>query len=201
MSRSSIIGSLLCVAAFASVSCNNAAPPRPVAPRSSEAVVNAAAKRPAVSERAINSVQGETIATPEGRSFKLSEFRGQVIVVDFWATWCAPCREQAPQLAQLSQRYRDKGVQVIGLSLNERTDQSEVQDFIKTVGMTYTIGYADDRVSAAFLSGTEDETGSPPIPQLFIFGKDGRLVEHLIGFNQSHGLAFLDRVVNEQLSR
>jgi hypothetical protein len=87
------------------------------------------------------------------------------------------------------------------MSLNERKDQSEVLDFIKQAGMNYTVGYADDRLSAAFLSGTEDETGQPPIPQLFIFGKDGRLIEHLIGYRQDHGLPYLEQIVTEQLAR
>jgi thiol-disulfide isomerase/thioredoxin len=123
------------------------------------------------------------------------------VVVDFWATYCPPCKKQAPELARLSKAFRDKGVEVVGLSLNEQKDQAEVLDFIKSVGMTYNVAYAGERVSAAFLTGTEDETGLPPIPQLFIFGKDGSLVEYLVGYNDSHGLPFLERVVSEQLSR
>ncbi|MEP7270548.1 MAG: TlpA disulfide reductase family protein [Acidobacteriota bacterium] len=157
--------------------------------------------RLAAKDRAIAKVLNEAVAKPDGTEFKLADFAGKVVLVDIWATWCPPCREQAPQLAKLSQKYRDQGVEVVGLSVNEKKDQAEVLDFVKQAGMTYTVGYAGDRVSAAFLSGTEDETGQPPIPQLFVFGKDGRLVEHLVGYNESHGLTFLERIVGEQLSR
>lgn len=185
--------------------CNNAAPPRLVPPSTDGGTGRAAAAtgptRDSVNERAIAGVWNEAIARPDGSTFKLSDFKGKIVVVDFWATWCPPCREQAPQLAKLSQKYRGKGLEVVGLSLNEKKDQAEVLEFVKSAGMNYRIGYAGDRISAGFLTGTEDETGMPPIPQLFIFGRDGRLVEYLVGYNESHGLPFLERVVTEQLAR
>jgi len=193
---------LLLVAAVVS-ECNNAAPPRPVASsrEPGKSTASSGPNRSNVNERAIAGVWNVPLTRPDGSKFQLSDFKGKVVVVDFWATYCPPCKKQAPELARLSKAFRDKGVEVVGLSLNEQKDQAEVLDFIKSVGMTYNVAYAGERVSAAFLTGTEDETGLPPIPQLFIFGKDGSLVEYLVGYNDSHGLPFLERVVSEQLSR
>ena len=70
---------------------------------------------------------------------------------------------------------------------------------IERAGMTYHVGYADQKLSAAFLAGTEDDTGSAPIPQLFILGRDGQLVEHLIG-DAPQNTARLQQVISQQLS-
>jgi thiol-disulfide isomerase/thioredoxin len=157
--------------------------------------------RAATVERSVEAVRSDSISRPQGPSFTLGDFKGKVVVVDFWATFCGPCRQQTPELVELSRRHRDKGLEVVGLTIDEKKDEGLVLDFMKSMGMDYTIGYADDRFSRAFLKGTEDETGSPPIPQIFIFAKDGKLVEHLVGYSAEHGVEYLDRIVSEQLAR
>ena len=202
MGRVRVVGWFLCFVALASLACNTAAPPRPVGDLGTVRAAGGGSRSAAVNERAIEGVRRLAMSKPDGTSFKLADFDGKIVIVDFWATYCPPCRKQAPELAELWQRYHDKGVEVVGMSLDDVKDQTEVLDFIKQAGMNYTVGYADDRLSAAFLSGTEDETGQPPIPQLFIFGKDGRLIEHVIGYDQNHDmLPLLERIVTEQLAR
>jgi thiol-disulfide isomerase/thioredoxin len=176
-----------------SLACNSAAPPRPV--------TSGTGGQPKANQRAIESIRYSSIPKLDGNAFKLADFDGKVLIVDLWATWCGPCREQAPQLAELSSRYRDQGLEVVGLSLDEQSNQAGVAEFIKTVGINYTVGYASNRVSGAVLTGTEDETGDPPIPQLFIFGRDGKLVEHLIGYRSDHGLDYLAQIVTKQLAK
>jgi thiol-disulfide isomerase/thioredoxin len=195
---SSLLGVLL--------ACNTAAPPQPVASTGSSmgSAIPASAMPKAPGKpslRAIAEAQGLNVPKHTGGSLKLSDLRGQVLVVDFWGTWCAPCRKQAPQLAELNKRYRDQGLTVIGMSLDDqKDDQQLVNDFIKKTGINYTIAYPGRIVSDAFLKGTEDDTGSPPIPQLFIFSKDGKLVEHLIGEYPDKGLSYLEQVVKQQLA-
>jgi peroxiredoxin len=104
-------------------------------------------------------------------------------------------------LAELNKRYHDKGLAVIGLSLDDpKQDQKLVKDFIKQASINYTIAYPSRIVTDAFLKGTEDDTGQPPIPQLFIFGKNGKVVEHLIGERPGQGLEYLEQIVTQQLS-
>jgi thiol-disulfide isomerase/thioredoxin len=194
---------LALVSAF-SLACNTAPPPQPVGEGSA---VNTGAsatrpaaprKRAAVNARGLEAVEAVVIPQPRGKQFKLADLKGKVVVVDFWATWCPPCREQAPLLAELNKRHRERGLAVVGLTSDEPSDEDKVLRFVKQAGINYTVGYADDALSASFLAGTEDETGLPPIPQVFVFTRDGRLAEHLVGGSgQNH--ARLEEVVAELL--
>src|SRR5262245_40181011 len=136
------------------------------------------------------------IRTTDGRTIKLSDYRGKVLVMDFWATWCPPCRQETPQLARLSRENRDRGLEVIGLHIDDRGRSSpeDIRKLITNFGITYTIGLATDEMFTSYL-GEEDDT----IPQTLVFGRDGRLLKHLIGYSPSHGKE-LDEVVNQALA-
>lgn len=136
------------------------------------------------------------VRTMDGRTIKLSDYRGKVLVMDFWATWCPPCRLETPQLARLARENRDRGLEVIGLHIDDRGKSSpeDIRKFIDHYGITYTVGLATDDMFSSYL-GTEDDT----IPQTLVFGRDGRLIKHLSGYTQSHGKE-LDEAVNQALA-
>jgi thiol-disulfide isomerase/thioredoxin len=135
------------------------------------------------------------IRTVDGRT-KLSDYRGKVLVMDFWATWCPPCRQETPQLARIAREKGDRGVEVIGLHIDDRGRSSpgDIRKFVDHYGIGYTVGMATDDMFIAYL-GTEDDT----IPQTLVFGRDGKLIKHLIGYSQSDGKA-LDEAVNQALA-
>jgi len=187
-----LIASLLTVSAL-SLGCNNAADQRLAA-----GAKDAADKKPPINQQAIQDSLDVPVAKIDGGTLKLAEYSGKVLVVDFWATYCPPCVKQAPQLAALNERYRDRGLAVVGLTSDPKEDQSKVEEFIKKAGINYTIGYDNSWLSGAFLKGTEDDSGQPPIPQLFVIARDGRVIEHLIG-EQPGRMQYLEKVVNEQL--
>lgn len=203
----------ICLLLFAAAilsACDSAPPPKAVTEVLSreEMAKTVSANRKAKSsspgavirDKTIQAVNDWEMTQPEGKKFKFASLKGKVILVDVWATWCGPCREQTPKLAALQEKYRDKGLAVVGLSLDEQSEEAEVLKFMKEAGVNYTIAYAPDKVSGAFLDGTEDETGSAPIPQLFVIGKDGRVVEHLIGNDPRHSIARLEEVIVAQLN-
>lgn len=182
----SYLTAILLIGATFTAACNSAAPPRPIDGLT-------------LSERAKIASEVE-IKKLDGGTFKLSDFQGKVLVVDFWATYCPPCVRQVPQLAELSRKYRDKGLEVVGLTSDEKADQKKVLEFLKKAGADYTIGYDDPRLSSAFLRGTENEDGTTPIPQLFVISRDGRVVDHMIGESPQRGIEYLEQVVSQQLS-
>jgi len=192
---------VLIVIVATSSACNSAAPPRSI----EDSTISASAQRtrapiPERDPKAIESASSVEVTKLDGETFRLSDFRGKVLVVDFWATYCPPCVRQVPQLAELSKKYRDKGLEVVGLTSDDKADQEKVLEFLKKAGADYTIGYDNQWISSAFLKGTEDETGAPPIPQLFVISRDGRVVEHMIGDSPQRGIKYLEQVVNQQLS-
>jgi peroxiredoxin len=192
----SLVAIVLAVSVF-SLACSDAAAPQPVS--GPTAMTTTANKRSAASQEAIKNVMDVPIAKLDGSTFKLADYHGKVLVVDFWATFCPPCVKQVPHLAAMNEKYRDRGLQVVGLTAYPKEDQQQVEDFIKKFGMNYTVAYDNSWIASAFLKGTEDESGSPPIPQLFVIGRDGRVVEHFIG-EQPGRMDQLEKVVTEQLS-
>jgi peroxiredoxin len=153
-------------------------------------------------EKAMNEAYDVPLAKLDGTSMKLSDFKGKVVVLDFWATNCAPCVKWVPQLAKFYDRYRDRGLEIVGLTSDEKSDQKIVEDFIKKWGLNYTVAYGNTWVSRAFLKGFEDETGAPPIPQLFVISRDGRVVGHHIGFNSENGekdVETIEKIIVQEL--
>ena len=177
--------------------CNTAAPPRAIDDPANSARL-AQKQAPPRDQQAIDTASKVQITKVGGGTFKLSDFRGKVLLVDFWATSCPPCVRLVPQLAELSRKYRDQGLEVIGLTSDEQENEQQVVEFLKKQGADYTVGYDNRWLSSAFLKGTEDEIG-PPIPQLFVISRDGRVVEHMIGENPQR-VKELDRIVSEQLA-
>lgn len=136
------------------------------------------------------------IPTIDGRTIKLSDYRGKVLVMDFWATWCGPCQQETPQLARLARENGARGLEVIGLHIDDRgrSSRDAIRKFIDHYGIGYTVGLATDEMFTSYL-GEEDDT----IPQTLIFGRDGRLIKHFIGYSPTDGKA-LDEAVNQALA-
>jgi cytochrome c biogenesis protein CcmG/thiol:disulfide interchange protein DsbE len=135
------------------------------------------------------------IPTMDGRTIGFSDYRGKVLVVDFWATWCPPCRQETPALVKIANELGPRGVEVLGLHIDDRGRSSPdtIRDFVKQFGISYTIGLATDEMFIAYL-GREDDA----IPQTLVFGRDGRLVAHLIGYDPSS--PDLDQAVQQALA-
>jgi len=107
-----------------------------------------------------------------GGTFRLADQRGQVVVVNFWASWCPPCRTEAPVLERAWQRHRGQGIQFIGLDVWD-TD-SDARSFMSQYGTDYPNG-PDNAGHAAINYGV---TG---LPETFIIRPDGTIAQHWIG--------------------
>jgi cytochrome c biogenesis protein CcmG/thiol:disulfide interchange protein DsbE len=109
----------------------------------------------------------------DGKTVKLSDFKGKVRIVDFWATWCPPCRGEIPHFVALQKKYKKKGLEVIGLSV-DRDGPDVVNKFAKEQGINYTSLMADDKAMS-------DYGGIRGIPTTFVIDRDGNIVKKYVG--------------------
>ena len=115
-----------------------------------------------------------TLPDLEGNSLTLSDFKGKVIILDFWATWCPPCRVEIPDFVQLYDKYEDEGLLIIGVSL-DRGDSRSVKQFSESYKINYPIVLGNFNV-------TEDYGGIRGIPTTFIIDRKGDIKEKYVGY-------------------
>lgn len=136
------------------------------------------------------------IPTTDGNTIQLSSYRGKVLVLDFWATWCPPCRDEIPQLVRIARENRARGVEVVGLHIDDqgRSSPEAIQKFLQQFNVNYTVGLASNELFVAYL-GSEETA----IPQTLVFDRSGKAIAHLIGYDQGHAQK-LDEAVNKALA-
>jgi thiol-disulfide isomerase/thioredoxin len=109
----------------------------------------------------------------DGKPVNFSQFKGKVVVLDFWATWCVPCRSEIPGYVKLQEKYKDKGLVMVGVSLDQQGPEV-VKKFISDFRMNYQVVIGDDAVVEAF-------GGIDGIPTTFIIDRTGMIRDKKVG--------------------
>ncbi len=117
-----------------------------------------------------------TLKDLSGKNVTLSSFKGRPVLLDFWATWCGPCRMSIPYVQAFYQKHQAEGLVVLGVNMDE--DPSQVPEFVKYLKMTYPV------LLAAGTSVPQDY-GVEGIPSFVIINQEGRVVRRYQGFGQS----------------
>jgi len=113
-----------------------------------------------------------SLVSVDGKTVKLSDYKGKIVIVDFWATWCPPCRKGIPDLIAIQKEFKNDVV-VIGISLDRET-KTDVPSFVKNYGINYPIVYGDGKVDRSF-------GGIEAIPTAFVIDKKGNIVDKHVG--------------------
>jgi peroxiredoxin len=132
-----------------------------------------------------------SIPTLERTTFRLADYRGKVVFLNFWATWCPPCKEEMPAMERLYQRYKDKGLVVLAVSVDTE-GVPIVTPFVKEYKLTFPIGF-DHKMAVA------EEYGVRGLPTSFLVDKRGTLVGLALGPREWNGKA--SRALIESLLR
>jgi peroxiredoxin len=108
-----------------------------------------------------------------GKTVRLSDFHGKVVLLNFWATWCPPCKEEMPWFVDLQQRYGPQGLQVIGVAMDD-ADTKTIASFARKLGVNYPVLLGKEAVAQAY-------GNIQFLPDSFYIGRDGRIFRHVQG--------------------
>ena len=171
-------------------------PPTNAAPANNAPPANAP---PAASVSLPQNLRETKLQTLDGGSLKLSDYSDKVLIVNVWATWCGPCRQEMPELVKMNSEYKSRGLVVLGFatSYNEHNDQEHVKDFIRAQNINYKFVWDDGTMVAPLVQIVH---GQSVIPQSFVISRDGRIVKHFEGFNPYSTPQLMRQAVEDALA-
>jgi thiol-disulfide isomerase/thioredoxin len=109
----------------------------------------------------------------DASTLRLSDYAGKVVLIDFWATWCPPCKAELPTLNKMYQDLKDRGFTIIGLSVDQG-EQADIAEAVKAFGLSYPVGLANEDVQKAY-------GGIRAVPTKFLLDKEGGVRQHYVG--------------------
>jgi len=127
-----------------------------------------------------------TLKTLDDQEITLSKLRGKVVLLDFWATWCGPCKESIPHLVEIYKAYQQKGLEVIGMNV-DKGDVSGVHRFVKSMDIPYPIIITPDKVARNY--------GVTGLPTTILLDKQGRIRDKIPGFSSKIDQEIVAKVV------
>jgi thiol-disulfide isomerase/thioredoxin len=125
----------------------------------------------------------------DGKTTRLSDFRGKAVLLNFWATWCGPCKIEMPWFVDLQKQYGAEGLQIVGVAMDDAS-KDDIRKFAKDMGVNYPILIGKDSVGDQY-------GGIPALPESFVIARDGKIVDKLIGLR---GKSEIEDAIKKALS-
>jgi len=114
------------------------------------------------------------LKTLDGKPVKLSSFRGKAVLLNFWATWCGPCKVETPWLVDFYKQYQPQGLEIVGVAMDDSGSGKEIAKFVKEMNVNYTILEGTDAVGDAY-------GGIDGLPITFFIDRNGKIVKMVVG--------------------
>jgi len=130
-----------------------------------------------------------TLESISGQSIRLSDLRGKAVLLNFWATWCAPCKIEMPWFVELQNEYGSQGLQIVGVAMDD-SSKEDIAKFARDMGVNYPVLIGKEAVG-------EEYGGVPALPESFFIGRDGKIVDKIIGLK---GKAEIEDSIKKALS-
>jgi peroxiredoxin len=110
----------------------------------------------------------------DGSNLRLSDLRGKAVLLNFWATWCPPCKVEMPWFVELQKQYGPQGLQIVGVAMDAGNAHDEVAKFAKEMGLNYPVLLGNDKIADQY-------GGVDSLPTTFYIGRDGKIVTRVFG--------------------
>jgi peroxiredoxin len=114
-----------------------------------------------------------SLDTLDGKTMRLSDLRGKAVLLNFWATWCGPCKIEMPWFVDLQNQYGSQGLQIVGVAMDDGSKE-DIAKFAKDMGVNYPILIGKESVGDQY-------GGVPALPESFLITRDGKIVDKIIG--------------------
>jgi peroxiredoxin len=114
-----------------------------------------------------------SLASLDGKTVKLSDFRGKAVLLNFWATWCEPCKIEMPWFVDLQKKYGPQGLQVVGVAMDDASPK-DIAEFAQKMSVNYPVLVGKEAVGDQY-------GGIPYLPSTFYIGRDGKVVDRVFG--------------------
>jgi len=124
----------------------------------------------------------------DGKTMRLSDLRGKAVLLNFWATWCGPCKIEMPWFVDLQKQYGAQGLQIVGVAMDDASKE-DIGKFAKDMGVNYPILIGKESVGDQY-------GGVPALPESFLISRDGKIVDKIIGLR---GKAEIEDAVKKAL--
>ncbi|HEX6186757.1 MAG TPA: TlpA disulfide reductase family protein [Pyrinomonadaceae bacterium] len=130
----------------------------------------------------------------DGKRATVGDYTGKVLLLNFYATWCGPCRIEMPHLIALHRKYEADGLQIVGLNVGGEDDYAEVPAFKQELGIQFPLAIPDEDFVDRYLGVNQN------IPQSFVIDRQGRILKHFIGFSEE-SMSEVETVVQAALKK
>jgi len=143
--------------------------------------------KPAVAQ--VKDAPDFTLESLDGKNVRLSDLRGKAVLLNFWATWCVPCKVEMPWLVELQGKYGPQGLQIVGVAMDDAAKE-DIAKFAKDMGVNYPVLLGKEAVG-------DEYGGVPALPESFFISRDGKIVDRIIGLE---GKADIEEAVKKALN-
>lgn len=128
----------------------------------------------AAQQQGSGSAPGFTLPAVNGGSKSLADYQGKVVMLNFWATWCGPCKREIPDFIEMQESFRDQGFEIVGVSLDQPGEEAKVAQFVRQYGINYDVLHGNGDIAQMY-------GGVRSIPTTFLLDREGNIVSTKVG--------------------